>query len=159
MRPDPVLKIAAAHVEPALAAVRALFRAYAAGLAIDLAEQGFAAELDSLPGLYAPPRGALLLATCDDQPAGCVALRPIDVKSCEMKRLFVKPERRGFGLGRALAEAIISNARRIGYQRMVLDTLESMHAARRLYASLGFTPTEPYGHHPYPGTQYLGLNL
>lgn len=153
------IEIVSGHAEPALDAARGLFREYAAGLSIDLAEQGFDAELASLPGAYAPPRGAILLATCDGHAAGCVALRPIDVKTCEMKRLFVKPAFRGRGLGRELAGAIIAHARRAGYGRMLLDTLESMHAARGLYASLGFTPTEPYGHHPYPGTQYLGLTL
>jgi putative acetyltransferase len=154
-----VLRIIAGHAEPELTAARGLFLEYAAGLQIDLSKQGFDAELASLPGLYAPPRGTILLATCDESPAGCVAIRPIDVKTCEMKRLFVKSGYRRQGIGRALAAAIIAEARRIGYRRMLLDTLESMHAARGLYSSIGFVPTKPYGHHPYPGTQYLELAL
>jgi len=148
-----------AHGASHLQVVRDLFYEYAASLNINLAEQGFDDELATLPGRYAPPRGAILLATCEETPAGCVALRPIAVEICEMKRLYVRPAYRGTGLGRVLAEAIISRGRQIGYRRMVLDTLESMQAARELYASLGFKPTEPYGHHPYPGTQYLGLTL
>jgi len=148
-----------AEDEPRLPVIRELFREYAESLDIDLALQGFEEELATLPGRYIRPKGAILLATCEERPAGCVAFRPLSVEICEMKRLFVRPAFRGRGLGRVLADAIIAEARKSGYQRMVLDTLESMQAARALYAALGFEATEPYGHHPYAGTQYLGMNL
>jgi len=154
-----MIKLVAAHAEPALSEIAPLFREYAAGLNIDLTQQGLEEELATLPGRYEPPGGAILLATCDNQPAGCVALRPVEPQTCEMKRLYVRPAFRGRGAGRALAEAIVGEARRAGYRRMLLDTLESMQAARKLYASLGFRPTTPYGYHPYPGTQYLGMDI
>ncbi len=154
-----MIKLVAAHAEPALAQIAPLFREYAAGLNIDLSQQGFEEELATLPGRYGPPSGAILLATCDNRTAGCVALRLIESQTCEMKRLYVRPEFRGRGVGRALAVAIVAEARRAGYRRMLLDTLESMQAARGLYASLGFRPTAPYGYHPYPGTQYLGIDI
>ncbi len=154
-----MIELVAAHAGPALAEIAPLFREYAAGLNIDLTQQGFEEELATLPGRYRPPGGAILLATCDNRPAGCVALRPIEPQTCEMKRLYVRPEFRGGGVGRALTEAIVAQARRAGYRRMLLDTLESMQAARGLYATLGFRPTAPYGHHPYPGTQYLGMDI
>ncbi len=104
----------------------------------------FEEELRTLPGKYAPPKGALLLATLDDAPAGCVALRGIDDTTCEMKRMFVHPHLHGTGVGRALANAVLDEARRLGYASMVLDTSIRQAEAQALYRKLGFQPTEPY---------------
>jgi ribosomal protein S18 acetylase RimI-like enzyme len=138
-----------------------LFRAYADSLGIDLGFQGFPAELATLPGQYAPPKGVLLLArSAAGNALGCVALRPLAPDGCcEMKRLYVAPAGRGFGLGRALAEAVIAEARRIGYREMRLDTLPSMAKALALYRGLGFRPIAPYYETPVPGTIFLALPL
>ena len=141
------------------AQARALFEEYAAWLAIDLCFQGFAEELASLPGAYAPPRGMLLLAGPDDVPVGCVALRPLSEGVAEVKRLYVRPAARGTGLGMRLARAVIDGARAIGYRELKLDTLERMAAARALYGSLGFRECAPYYHNPVPGAVYLALAL
>lgn len=143
-----------------LAVVADLFRAYAADLPVDLNAQRFIEELASLPGAYGPPRGALLVARAPGgDPLGCIALRPLDDHACELKRLYVAPIARGLGLGRALAQAILDEARRLGYHQVKLDTLPQMHAAIALYRSLGFTPIPPYGSHPYPGLICLGKAL
>lgn len=146
-----------------LAHARALFVEYAAGLGVDLCFQNFQAELDGLPGDYAAPAGALLVALVDGQPAGCVALRALtDVdypNACEMKRLFVKRAFRRFGLGRVLTQALMDNARRAGYSSLLLDTLDDMEAARGLYAALGFEEIPPYYFNPIPGAHYLKADL
>lgn len=140
--------------------VVALFREYADGLDIDLAFQGFAAELATLPGKYAPPGGRLLLARdATGVAVGCVALRPIDAERCEMKRLYVRPGGRGSGLGRRLAARICDEARAAGYARICLDTLPTMASAIGLYRSLGFRPIDPYVFNPVPGTRFLGREL
>ncbi|WUR11973.1 GNAT family N-acetyltransferase [[Empedobacter] haloabium] len=139
--------------------VRALFREYAAGLGVDLCFQDFEAELDSLPGKYASPRGRLLLAWDGDVPAGCVALRPVDATRAEMKRLYVRPAARARGLGRQLAERICAEAKEAGYRAICLDTLVTMTPAVRLYRELGFGPIEPYVYNPLEGVLFLGRAL
>lgn len=141
------------------AAVRDLLSEYAASLGFDLSFQGFEDELRSLPGDYAPPRGALLLAVIAGKPQGCVALRSLDESACEMKRLYVRPEARGSGLGRRLAEAAIAEARRFGYRHMRLDTVPGMERAQRLYAELGFKPIAAYRANPVPGAAFLELEI
>lgn len=146
-----------------LQTVRDLFLDYQAGLGIDLCFQGFEAELAELPGAYAPPAGALLLAFVDDEPAGCCALRPLyntdHLNACEMKRLFVRPAFRGFGLGRLLVERVLSDGQLAGYTTMLLDTLSDMETARALYQEMGFVEVAPYYHNPIPGAHYLKVDL
>ena len=131
-------------------AARTLFREYADSLGIDLSFQVFDAEIADPLGFYE----LVLVAT-----GGCVALRRVDERTCEMKRLYVRRSARGTGLGRALAEAVIAHARARGYRRMLLDTLPSMTAARSLYASLGFRETDAYRYNPVEGTSFLELVL
>jgi ribosomal protein S18 acetylase RimI-like enzyme len=144
-------------------AVRALFLDYQADLGIDLCFQGFAAELDELPGVYAPPNGAIALALVGGSPAGCCAFRPLEgsdhLNACEMKRLFVRPAFRGFGLGRQLVDLSLSEARLAGYTNMLLDTLTDMEAARALYQEAGFYEVAPYYHNPIAGAHYLKVEL
>src|SRR6202030_2654925 len=122
--------------------------------------QSFDQELAGLPGDYAPPDGRLLLAQYRDQLAGCVALHGLGSGICEMKRLYLRPQFRGEGLGRALAERIIAEARQIGYQRMRLDTVEPvMKDAVALYRKLGFTEIAPYCPNPIAGAMYMELEL
>ena len=147
-----------APAEPGdLADAAALFRAYAAVLDVDLGFQGFEQELADLPGAYAPPQGTLLLARGVDGAAlGCVALRPLDASACEMKRLYVRPEARGTGLGRALVVAVLSEATPLGYREIKLDTLPQLEEAIALYRAFGFQPIPPYVDHPYEGTICFG---
>ena len=146
-----------------LQALREIFREYADGLGVDLCFQQFDQELAGLPGEYAAPRGALLLATVDGAVAGCCALRPLDSadypNAAEMKRLYVRKAFRGFGLGRQLAEAILDAARQAGYACVLLDTLDDMEAARALYDELGFEDIPPYYHNPIAGAHYLKADL
>ena len=153
------MKIVDGHGEDELPAVRRLFEEYAASLDVDLGFQDFKRELRELPGEYAPPAGRVLLALEEDEPAGCVALRPYEPEVCEMKRLYVRPAFQGARLGRRLAEAIVEAARDAGYEVMRLDTLPTMEAARRLYRSLGFEEIEAYRHNPVHGTTFFQLDL
>lgn len=142
-----------------LVEARELFLEYAASLDFSLRFQGFDREAAALPGEYAPPGGALLLAVEAETAIGCVALRRIDGRTCEMKRLYVRPGARGRGVGRLLAEAVLVEARRIGYARMKLDTVASMDAANALYRSLGFVSTTAYRFNPLDDARYLALDL
>lgn len=161
--PRPAVELAAPEGAAALDEVRTIFREYAAQLNVDLCFQQFDEELATLPGEYAPPRGALLLARVDGELAGCCALRPLDAadypNAAEMKRLYVRNAFRGFGLGRQLAEATLDAARQAGYACVLLDTLDDMEAARALYEELGFQEIPPYYHNPVAGAHYLKADL
>jgi ribosomal protein S18 acetylase RimI-like enzyme len=154
-----MIDIRPARIPDDLPQVRQLFRAYAEGLGFDLAFQDFEAEVAALPGKYAEPAGRLLLAWRGDQAIGCVALRPVDATTAEMKRLYVRPGARGGQLGRRLAERICDEARAAGYARICLDTIPSMAAAVALYRSLGFEPTAPYVYNPFPEALFLARAL
>jgi GNAT superfamily N-acetyltransferase len=136
-----------------------LFREYHRSLSVDLCFQGFDAEVASLPGAYAPPAGRLLLAWLGDDAVGCIALRRLDADRGEVKRLYVRQAARGHGLGRRLVEAIMVEARAVGYLRLCLDTLPEMIEAQVLYERLGFQAIEPYTPNPVPGARFLGLGL
>ena len=139
--------------------LRTLFTEYANALGVDLSFQGFSEELLLLPGPYAPPAGCAILAFVDLEPAGCVALRRIDRQTCEMKRLFVRDDYRGLGIGRSLIERIIAQARVLHYRLMRLDTLPSMRKAQMLYESFGFYDIEPYVYNPIQGARFLETEL
>jgi putative acetyltransferase len=139
---------------------RTLFEEYAETLGFSLCFQNFDQELANLPGKYSPPDGRLLLVSSQGKLAGCIALRRHDNESCEMKRLFVRPEFRGEGIGRVLVDTIIEEARTIGYQKMCLDTVPGkMDKAIGLYEAKGFRDVAPYYDNPVAGTRYLSLDL
>jgi GNAT superfamily N-acetyltransferase len=160
-----ILSLTASPSAAELEIVRFLFRQYADSLGFDLCFQGFAEELEGLPGEYAPPRGRLLLAFAAAgeggarEPAGCAALRPLEAEVGEMKRMYLLPAFRRRGLGRLLAERIIAEARQAGYRRLRLDTIDFMKEALGLYRSLGFREIPPYRFNPIPGAVYLELDL
>jgi len=157
---DNSFTIAPARSATEMISAAALFRAYAASLPIDLAPQGFSQELESLPGVYGPPGGELLLAKRGDHVLGCIALKPLEPpKVAEIKRLFVRPQARGKGVGKALVQAAIMAAKQLGYGEIKLDTLPGMEGAIALYKAAGFTAIPPYGSHPYPGLMTLGKKL
>jgi Acetyltransferases len=159
----PSIELAAPTEPEEIDALRAIFREYARDLGVDLSFQQFDEELAQLPGEYAAPRGALLLAKVDGEVAGCCALRPLDAvdypNAAEMKRLYVRKPFRNFGLGRQLAEATLYAAREAGYACVLLDTLDDMEAARALYQELGFEEIPPYYHNPVAGAHYLKVDL
>ncbi len=154
-----MLRIHSAISVRELGQVRDLFIEYSNSLEFDLSFQDFQKELDDLPGDYAAPSGRLLLGFYDSDPAGCVALRRISDEICEMKRLFLRPQCRGLGIGKALATKVIEEAREIGYRRMRLDTVPAMQTAIALYISLGFREIEPYRYNPIEGAKFMELNL
>ena len=142
-----------------IAHARKLFEEYAAWLRIDLCFQNFDQELATLPGAYVPPRGRLLIAGPEGEPYGCIALRPFDDVSGEVKRLYVRPAARGHRAGEALVRTLLDDARAIGYRELKLDTFEWMNDARKLYERLGFAYCSPYYHNPLPGAVYMSLAL
>jgi putative acetyltransferase len=157
--------LAQAETPAQIAQARELFLEYAQSLGFSLCFQNFDLELAKLPGDYAPPQGRLLLASFEGQLAGCVALHPLDPRKvdpgiCEMKRLYLRPHFRGKGLGRALADRIIAEARQIGYDRMRLDTVEPvMKDAVAMYRKIGFEEIAPYCDNPIAGALYMELIL
>ncbi len=155
-----VLTFAQAESPAQIAQARELFLEYAQSLGFSLCFQGFDKELENLPGDYAPPEGRLLLAEYEDQLAGCVALHKLELAVCEMKRLYLRPQFRGKGLGKALAQRIFAEARQIGYRRMRLDTVEPvMKDAVAMYRKLGFKEIAPYRANPVAGAMYMELEL
>jgi len=161
---EPVdISVVRLEADQPLEPVRELLREYARSLDVDLCFQNFEEELETLPGEYAAPGGQLLLAYVGQALAGCGGLRALpDVdyaNACEMKRLYVRPAFRRFGLGRQLAEALLDEARRAGYSVMLLDTLDDMESARELYTTLGFSEIAPYYYNPIPGAHYLKAEL
>lgn len=148
-----------AETEPEIEAVRELFREYHEFLNADLCFQSFEEELNSLPGKYVQPDGKILIGLLDKKIVGCVAVRRLEETVCEMKRLYVRPETRGTGLGRKLTEQIIEAARDLGYQTMRLDTLDRLSEAMNLYEKLGFRKTVAYYKNPLSGVIYWELDL
>jgi len=159
----PSVELATPANPQALDALRVIFREYAQALGVDLCFQQFDSEVAGLPGEYAAPRGALLLARVDGEVAGCCALRPLDsadyLNASEMKRLYVRKCFRSMGLGHQLVQAAVDAARQAGYSFVLLDTLDDMEAARALYQGFGFEEIPPYYHNPIPGAHYLKANL
>jgi putative acetyltransferase len=155
----PQFRITQAHWPEDRATVEALFREYVASLTEDISFQNVDDELAGLPGKYACPTGVVLIARDGEQAAGGIAYRMIEPGVCEMKRLYVRSEYRGSGLGRELANELIEHARARGYRTMLLDTLASMSVARDLYRDLGFVPVAPYYDNPLPGVMYMALEL
>ena len=163
MSTAPTIELLTPATPELIALTRAIFREYAEQLGVDLCFQNFDAELATLPGDYAPPQGALLLASVDGEIAGCGALRSLaDVdypNACEMKRVYVRPAFRRFGIGRLLVRALMDHGIRAGYSNLLLDTLDDMEAARGLYQSLGFEEIPPYYFNPIAGAHYLRVAL
>jgi ribosomal protein S18 acetylase RimI-like enzyme len=152
--------IAQATTPVQIAQTRELFVEYAQSLGFSLCFQNFDQELAELPGSYTPPEGRLLLAGYDGQVAGCIALHKLEADICEMKRLYVRPQFRGKGLGRILIDRVIAEARQMGYQRMRLDTVEPvMRDAVAMYRKIGFREIPPYCNNPMPGALYMELDL
>lgn len=158
---DAIFTIRKVDTPEDLEVVVSLFEEYAQSLGIDLSFQDFATEMAQMPGKYAPPGGALLLArNAKRQAIGCVGLRPFSSAGhCEMKRLYVHPDGRGLGVGRELAQAVIEEAKGLGYDAMLLDTLSTMESAKALYKLLGFVEVAPYYESPLKNTTFLRLDL
>ena len=154
-----MIEIRAARYPDDAAVVEAIFREYIASPTVSLAFQDYEPELAALPGKYAAPRGQLLLAWHGERAVGCAAFREIDATTCEMKRVYVRPDARGLNVGRQLVERLLRDAKAAGYARMCLDVLPEFVAARQLYGSLGFAPAPPVAFNPVPGTEFLGRDL
>lgn len=154
-----MVEIIPATSEEHFKVTRKLFLEYADSLGFDLEFQDFSHELAALEEEYAPPQGCILLAKVSNKMVGCVALRPFQAAICEMKRLYVMPAYQGQGIGHLLAREVIARARKAGYEKMRLDTIASMKAARALYESIGFYRIEPYRYNPIEGTTYMELDL
>jgi ribosomal protein S18 acetylase RimI-like enzyme len=152
-------KYLVAESDQRLDIVKELFMEYARSLEFNLGFQDFEEEIAEMPGHYGPPDGCILLALYDDVPAGCVALRKLEKGICEMKRLYVKPEFRGRGIGKRLSKMIIAEAKRIGYDKMRLDTLSSMTEANAIYRNLGFHDIEPYRYNPFNHAIFLEKDI
>jgi len=156
----PHLTISSAESPAAIAEVRDLILEYWESRKLEFTYFNFDREIANLPGDYAPPAGKLLLASCHGEPAGCVALRKLENEICEMKRMYLREKFRGHGFGRALADAIIAEARRIGYRKMRLDTIgPTMREALHMYRQMGFRDILPYRHNPLPGAAFLEIDL
>lgn len=153
------MKLLQADFQKHLSLIREILEEYARSLGFDLHFQEFTREVTELPGDYAPPGGRFLLALEEDKVAGCVALRKLEEGVCEMKRLYVRPEFRGKGIGKDLAKAIIDEAQKIGYQSMRLDTVPFMKEAIALYESLGFKEIDAYRYNPIEGAKFMELDL
>jgi putative acetyltransferase len=156
---DDAVVVGAADTPDAIAQVRELIAEYQRSLGVDLEFQGFAYELAHLGEVYGPPAGRLLLARLHGAPVGCVGVRRLDGRCCEMKRLYVRPAGRGHGLGRRLALDAMQAGRDAGYAAMRLDTMPSMHEAQALYEQLGFKDVAPYRANPVAGTRFLEAEL
>lgn len=154
-----MIKIIRADNRELISKAEELFQEYALSLGFDLSFQDFEQEMATFPAQYSQPHGCLLVAQYEDKIVGCVGLRDLGHGICEMKRMYVQPGFRGKGLGRALAEAVINQARGIGYTHMRLDTIPSMETAIHLYTSLGFKDIDPYRLNPIEGARYLELKL
>jgi ribosomal protein S18 acetylase RimI-like enzyme len=154
-----MLKIFPVETDEDIELAKELFEEYADSLGIDLGFQNLKEELANLPGFYARPEGCILLARYNEEIAGCVALRKLSDGICEGKRLYVRPQFRGLKIGRKLAEAVITEARRLGYTRIRGDTIPSMQVAQALYASLGFKEISPYRYNPIEGAVFIELSL
>ena len=140
---------------PLVPAARELFEEYAAELGIDLCFQGFSEELSSLPSKYGPPKGALIVVVCDEEPIACGALRELDKETGELKRIYVRPSHRGTGLGRQITVDLLDRARSLGFSKVRLDTLRTLTVAQSLYQSLGFEEIQPYNFNPEPDIIYM----
>ena len=154
-----MIRLVQASTPALIELARGLFREYQRAIGVDLRFQDFERESATLPGAYAPPDGLLLLAYLDDELAGCGAVRPLGPGVAELKRMWTRPEHRGRGVARAVAEALLETARAAGRRTVRLDTLECMTAARALYASLGFRERAPYYDNPLPGVVFMELEL
>jgi putative acetyltransferase len=153
------VKIIQATEKSQIKTIKELFLEYAKSLNFKLCFQDFDNELAELPGSYAPPDGRLFIALLDNKTAGCIALRKFKDGVCEMKRLYVKPQFRGKNIGKKLVELLIGEARKLGYKKMVLDTVPSMQTAQKLYKSLGFKEIQPYRINPVKGAVFMEFVL
>lgn len=153
------MKLVFVESEKHLTSIRELFLEYAESLGFSLCFQNFDKELANLPGDYSPPDGRLILALDLNKPIGCVALRKLEKHICEMKRLYIKPEMRGMGLGEQLVRTVIDEAVKIGYMKMRLDTVPKMKEAIDLYRKIGFKEVGPYRENPIEGALYMEMDL